>query len=166
MNNYQGREWDSDSAEISSKFDLMEDGPSLLYACVEQFHWIKTETEFFSEFLLLLQSVFCLQSWRTICVPMCPHMEKLCFVDDIDHCLLWIILQITKWWVGLLCLGIRVCYKNTQCILTIRFALMTAVNRDTSLLHLMVILIWDFSWVFCLFNLLLLFRICLGYTCG
>lgn len=39
--NYRGR--DRDSAEISPKFDSMEDESSLLRAHVGQFYWIKTE---------------------------------------------------------------------------------------------------------------------------
>lgn len=72
-------------------------------------------------------------------------MEKLCFLDDIKiivFCELFYRLQTDgSAQVGLLCLGIRVYYKNTKCILTMKFAFMTAVNRDKSLLHLMVVLI-------------------------
>jgi len=83
------------------------------------------------------------------CVPVCQHTKKLCAVGDVKSlvfCGLFYRLQSDgSAQVGLLCLRTRMCYKNTQCILTIKFEVMGAINVDKSFLLLMVAFILGFS---------------------
>lgn len=73
------------------------------------------------------------------CIPVCHHAKKFCAVDDKNSvvlCELFYRLQRDgSAQVGLLGLRTRMCYKNTQFILIIRFEIMIPLNIHKSPLN-------------------------------